>query len=99
MSQLEFVERVTIQALAYLQQARAYKPTPEEYIKWVDSHPSAIRVLLLRRGMAACWAGGSPSFQDFILTQRGHSVHDYMAHQLSEADYLRWVNFMDDTTF
>jgi hypothetical protein len=95
---LEFIERVARCSVAYLQQALKLKPTAEEFIGWVDTQPSALRALLLRRGPAACWAGGSPSYQDYVLSQRGYSVHQYMAQQLSECDYLRWIEFIDTTT-
>lgn len=86
----KFVQRVAEYSVAFLHQALGLLPTAEEFIGWVNTQPLSIRALLLRRGPAACWDGGSLSYQDYVLNQRGYSVHQYMAQQLSAGDYLRW---------
>jgi hypothetical protein len=95
---LDFMGRVAKCSTEYLQQALVLKPTAEEFIGWVDTQPSAVRGLLLSLGPAYCWESVSWSYMDYVLSQRGYSVHQYMANQLSECDYLRWIEFVDTAT-
>lgn len=53
--QSRFYGRVAKCSRGYLQQALELKPTAEEFIDWVDTQPSAVRVLLLSLGPAYCW--------------------------------------------
>lgn len=95
---LDFMGRVAKYSMDYLQQALELKPTAEEFIGWVDTQPSAVRALLLVRGPAFCWESVSWSYQDYVLSQRGYSLHQYLANHLTEAEYLRWVDFVDTPT-
>ena len=89
---MELLERIDELALTYLHQALQFSPTDDEFVGWVDAQPLASRPGLYRQGPALCWAGGSISFQEWVLTARGMSFADFLVHRVSENDYLRQVD-------
>ena len=95
---MDFKERMDALALDYLYQARAFTPSDDGFVGWVDSQPVAVRAGLYRKGPLHCWAAGSLSFQAWVLTARGVSLADYMVHRLSEQEYVRWVERFATTT-
>lgn len=88
---MPFTEKICQLHLNFLRQADSCTPTEEEYVSWVDSQLVAVRPVLYMLGPERCWTTGSASFKAWVLEARGISISAYMAQQLNEADYLRWV--------
>jgi hypothetical protein len=75
---------------AYDQQASNLRPTDAEFRAWLRTLPLHVRRVARRGGAELMWA--LPVFRRFVLEARGQRCADFMAENLSAAEFTYWVD-------